>query len=57
MNILKQIEFNENTNIAFLNWELIEYEEDKGIFFNTFDRIRGKENIFYGGDFKSMEVF
>ena len=57
MNILKQIEFNENTNIAFLNWELIEYEEDKGNFFNTFDRIRGKENIFYGGDFKSMEVF
>ena len=55
--ILKRIEFNENTNIAFLNWELIEYEEDKGIFFNTFDRIRGKENIFYGGDFKSMENF
>ena len=54
---LKKIEFLENTNIIYLNWESIEYEEEKNIFQKTFDKIRGKSNTYYGGDFKSMEFF
>ena len=54
---LKQLQFLENTNIIYLNWGLIEYEEEKGIFAKSFDRIRKKSNIFYGADFKSEEVF
>lgn len=53
----KKIEFLENTNIIYLNWESIEYEEEKNIFQKTFDKIRGKSNTYYGGDFKSMEFF
>ena len=51
------MQFLENTNIIYLNWGLIEYEEEKGIFAKSFDRIRKKSNIFYGVDFKSEEVF
>ncbi len=54
---LKQLQFLENTNIIYLNWGLIEYEEEKGIFAKSFDRIRKKSNIFYGADFKSEKVF
>ena len=53
----RQIEFLENTNIVYLNWGLIEYEEEKGIFGKSFDRIRKKSNIYYGADFKSVETF
>ena len=40
-----------------MNWILIEYEEKKTIFSYLFDKIRGKPNIFYGGDFSSKEVY
>ena len=46
----KKIEFLENTNIIYLNWESIEYEEEKNIFQKTFDKNKGKSNTYYGGD-------
>ena len=51
------VEFLENTYIYYLNWELIEYEEEKGVFSKNFDSITGKANTFYGGQFKSKQVF
>ena len=55
--ILKPLEFLTNTYICYLNWELIEYEEEKGIFSKYFDKMNGKESKYYGGDFKSMEYY
>ncbi len=43
--ILKPLEFLTNTYICYLNWELIEYEEEKGIFSKYFDKMNGKESI------------
>ena len=54
---LKRIQFLENTNIVYLNWGAIEYEEDLDIFTKTYNKIIGKENTYYGGEFKSMEAF
>ena len=51
------VEFLEKTYIYYLNWELIEYEEEKGVFSKNFDSITGKDNTFYGGQFKSKQVF
>ena len=51
-----KVEFLANTNIVFLYWGEIEYEEEKNIFEKTYDKIMGKNNTYYGGDFKSMEI-
>ena len=40
-----------------MNWELIEYEEEKGVFGKTFDNVMGNKNKYYGGFYKSKEVF
>jgi len=37
------VQFLTNTNIAYLNWELIEYEEEQGIFGKTHDNIVGEK--------------
>ena len=55
--IPKHIQFLSNTNIVYLNWEYIEYEEEQSIFSKTFNKIKGIDNTYYGGDFESMEVF
>jgi len=55
--ILKKFDFNTNTHISYLYWQTIEYEEEKGIFFKYFDIVRGKENTYFGADFKSVETF
>ena len=44
----RDIEFLENTNIIYLNWKIIEYQEQKGVFGKLFDNIRGKNNTYYG---------
>ena len=49
--------FLENTNIYFIDWELIEYEEEKGIFSKTYSNVVGKSNTYYGGYFKSYHAF
>ena len=49
--------FLENTNIYFIEWELIEYEEEKGIFAKTYSNVAGKSNTYYGGYYKSYNVF
>ena len=51
------IEFLSNTYVYYLNWELIEYEEEKGVFSKNFDSITGKINTYYGGHFKSKQAF
>ena len=38
-------------------WDLIEYEEQKGMFGELFDKVRGKSNLYYGGDFDSKETY
>ena len=54
---LKRIEFLENTNIVYLNWVSIEYEEEVNIFQKYYNKMIGKTNTYYGGEFKSMETF
>ena len=48
------IRFLENTNIVYYDWELIEYEEEKGVFEKTFDKILGNDNKYHGGQYKSI---
>jgi len=54
---LENIQFLNNTNIVFLNWQLIEYEEQKGIFGKTYDNMVGKSNIYYAGYYKSQNTY
>ena len=54
---LETIQFLENTNIAFLTWELIEYEEEIGIFEKTYNKILGNNNTYYGGSYKSKQIY
>ena len=54
---LETIQFLENTNIVYLNWELIEYEEEKGIFAKTYNHMVGNSQTYYGGYYKSKETF
>ena len=49
---VKTIPFLNNTIYVTLNWEVIEYEEEKGVFGKTFDKVMGNNNKYYGGDFK-----
>ena len=51
------VQFLRNTNIAYLNWELIEYEEEQGIFGKTHDNLVGeKSNTYYAGYYKSKDI-
>ena len=56
---LKKIQFLNNTNIVYLNWEIIEYEEEQGAFGKTFNKAMGNKNSnkYYGGDYKSITTF
>ena len=56
---LKKIQFLNNTNIVYLNWEIIEYEEEQGVFGKTFNKAMGNKNSnkYYGGDYKSKTTF
>ena len=51
------VQFLENTNIVYLNWEVIEYEEEKGVFGKTLDNTLGIDNKYYAGDYKSITTF
>ena len=51
------LEFLENTNIIYLNWEIIEYREEKGIFGKTIDKTLGNNNTYYGGYYKKKDTF
>ena len=53
----KSFIFFETTNMIYLNWEKIEYEEEKGIFGRTYDRITGNDNTYYGGEIKSVKLY
>jgi hypothetical protein len=53
----KPFQFFEQTNLIYMNWEKIEYEEEKGIFGKTYDRINGNDNTYYGGEIKSVELY
>lgn len=44
----RNIEFLANTNIVFLNWHMIEYQEQKGVFGKLYDNIMGKNSTYYG---------
>jgi len=53
----RPFQFFEQTNLIYMNWEKIEYEEEKGIFGKTYDRINGNDNTYYGGEIKSVELY
>ena len=53
----KKIEFLESTNIVYLNWEVIKYIENKGVFSRVYDDIVGNNNTFYGMDIGSIQVY
>ena len=46
-------QFLENINIIIANWRVFQYEEKKGVFSSIYDKIMGKNSIFYGIDFTS----
>ena len=45
------------TNYVRLNWELIEYEDKKGIFEKTYNYIIGKNYTYYGGSYNSKDIY
>ena len=53
------VQFLENTYIVYLNWEVIEYKEEKGAFGKTFNKVMGNKNNnkYYAGDYKSITTF
>jgi len=55
---IQKIQFITNTNIAYINWELVEYEEEQGIFGKTYDNMAGENsNKYYGGYYKSKDIY
>ena len=52
----RYIEFLENTNIIYLNWKIIEYQEQKGVFGKLYDNIKGNKNTYYGLQIDSVMV-
>ena len=53
----ESVQFLENTNIVYLNWEVIEYKEEKGIFGKTLDKTLGINKTYYAGYYKTKEAF
>ena len=49
--------FSENTTLIYLKWRKIVYEEEKGIFGRAYDKITGKNSIYYGGEFSEAILF
>ena len=54
---LETIQFLENTNIVYFYWQIIQYEEKKGIFSKTYDNMVGNKNTYYAGNIKSRATF
>ena len=52
----RYIEFLENTNIIYLNWKIIEYQEQKSVFDKLYDNIKGNKNTYYGLQIDSVMV-
>ena len=48
--------FFENTGLIYANWRVFQYEEKKGVFSSIYDKIMGKNSIFYGIDFTSSTI-
>lgn len=55
--IYKDVQFLENTNIIYANWEFVQYDDKKGTFGKFFDNIRGKSNSHYGVKLESFNYF
>ena len=55
--LMEKIQFLNNTNIAFLNWELIEYGEEKGVFGKTYSDMVGNNYIYHGGYYKTKDIY
>ena len=55
--LMEKIQFLNNTNIAFLNWELIEYREEKGVFGKTYSDMVGNNYIYRGGYYKTKDIY
>ena len=51
------IQFLENTNIVFIDWKLIQYEEKLGVFSKTFQDMSGNKNTYWGGDIDSIHTY
>ena len=52
----RDIEFLGSTNIIYLKWKIIEYQEQKGVFGKLFDNIRRKNNTYYGLQIDSAQI-
>jgi len=53
----RNIEFLENTNIIYLNWKIIEYQEQKGVFGKLYDNITGNNSTYYGLLIDSIQTY
>jgi len=54
---LEYILFLNNTNLAILKWELIEYEEEKGVFGKTYNDMVGNNYTYRAGYYKKIETY
>ena len=54
---VRRIQFLENTNIIYLNWKLVEYEETQTAFTKIFYDVINKKKTHWGGDFHSIQTF
>ena len=53
----QDIQFLENTNIIYLNWKLIEYEETQSAFSKIYSDISNKKKSYWGGEIDSVETY
>jgi len=54
---LEYILFFNNTNLAILKWELIQYEEEKGVFGKTYNDMVGNNYTYRAGYYKNIETY
>ena len=54
---VRRIQFLENTNIIYLNWKLVEYEETQTAFTKIFYNIINKKQTHWGGELDSVETY
>jgi hypothetical protein len=53
----QHIQFLENTNVIYLNWKLIEYEDTQSAFSKIYTYINNKKKSHLGGDIDSVETY
>ena len=54
--LFEDFEFLENSNIIYVKWKAIQYEEKRGVFLSIYDKIIGRNSTFYGIDMDTFKT-